>query len=172
MVVDMPAIDLDEESASAVEAGERHTCVVMVGKTVGCWGDGSEGALGYANSNSLSEYGDAVPGGSTLAIGAGEHTCALSVSGSLKCWGKNGAFGSVGKNSLDAIFSTPSSVEIGGDVDDIAVGRNHTCVIMSTGDIRCWGRNDAGQLGYGHINHVGDNELPFSANIVELFGQD
>ena len=32
---------------------------------------------------------------------------------------------------------------------DIAVGKYHTCVVNSAGEIECWGQNDFGQLGRG-----------------------
>ena len=32
----------------------------------------------------------------------------------------------------------------------LAAGLNHTCALMETGNVRCWGYNDFGQLGYGN----------------------
>ena len=34
---------------------------------------------------------------------------------------------------------------------DIAVGKYHTCVVNSAGEIECWGQNDFGQLGRGFV---------------------
>lgn len=33
---------------------------------------------------------------------------------------------------------------------DVVVGHRHTCVLLTNGEVRCWGSNDDGQLGQGH----------------------
>jgi hypothetical protein len=38
---------------------------------------------------------------------------------------------------------------------------------LADANIRCWGRNDYGQLGYGHTDTIGDDETPASAGDVE-----
>ena len=38
----------------------------------------------------------------------------------------------------------------------MAVGNNHTCVILSDNQIRCWGANYSGQLGQEHIESLAD----------------
>ncbi len=41
-------------------------------------------------------------------------------------------------------------------MDQIAAGNAHTCALMATGSVRCWGAGGAGQLGYNNIDNVGD----------------
>src|SRR5690606_29410710 len=68
---------------------------------------------------------------------------------------------------------TPASVgdvDVGGPVVDIAAGTNHTCALLDGGALRCWGRNDVGQLGYGHTRNIGDDEAPASAGDVDVGG--
>ena len=38
-----------------VSAAERHTCVVLEGGTVRCWGDAGGGKLGYGNENDIGD---------------------------------------------------------------------------------------------------------------------
>lgn len=55
-------------------------------------------------------------------------------------------------------------------VIDIAAGGEHVCVLLRDGRVRCWGSNVYGQLGYGHTDAIGDDELPASAGDVSLGG--
>jgi len=37
----------------------------------------------------------------------------------------------------------------------ISTGDRHTCAILDNASIKCWGKNDSGQLGLGHTNNRG-----------------
>lgn len=43
------------------------------------------------------------------------------------------------------------------DAVAVATGTRHTCAIVADGSVRCWGANEAGQLGDGTVN---DSDLP------------
>ncbi len=47
-------------------------------------------------------------------------------------------------------------------------GLYHTCAVLASADVRCWGFSGDGQLGYGDTNTIGDNETPGSAGPVNL----
>lgn len=44
----------------------------------------------------------------------------------------------------------------GGPATSIAAGAHHSCALLQTGAVKCWGLNDTGQLGQGNVNNVGD----------------
>ena len=162
-----------------IAAGGDHTCALLDTGAVRCWGFGSDGRLGYGNTDNIGEnetpasVGDVDVGGTVLQIAAGgSHTCALLVGGAVRCWGV-GSDGRLGYGNTDDIGDdeTPASagdVVVGGTVTQIAAGTNHTCAVLVGGAVRCWGRGDVGALGYGNPNNIGDNETPASAGDVEL----
>lgn len=99
-------------------------------------------------------------------VAAGRHTCAVLSTGQLRCWGYNGS-GQLGyghtENLGDQEFEMPPpDVPLGAKVLQVAVAElsSHTCAILETGAVRCWGHNDAGQLGLGHTDDVGSTSAP------------
>ena len=41
-------------------------------------------------------------------------------------------------------------------VKQVAASGQHTCALLTNGSIKCWGLNDFGQLGQGHVANIGD----------------
>lgn len=149
--------------AIGVVAGARHTCALMEGGAVRCWGHNDVGQLGYGHTADIGD--DERPtsqdpidlGDDAIELAAGEqHTCALLVDGALRCWGGN-ADGRLGLGHADDIGDdeTPASVAAldfgGADVVSVFGGSlaSHTCAVLGTGSLRCWGVDDHGQLGRG-----------------------
>ncbi|MEZ4449249.1 MAG: DUF4215 domain-containing protein [Nannocystaceae bacterium] len=164
-----------------VIAGRDHTCALLEGGKVRCWGSGTYGQTGHANVNHIgdnelpSAAGDLNIGANVTQLAAGEYfTCALQDDLKVRCWGyaTNGSLGygnttQIGDNEFP---STAGPVVIGADVTAIAAGRRHICAIATNQTVRCWGLNGNGQLGYGHTQTIGDNELPQTAGFVNLSG--
>ena len=137
-----------KSTATAVSAGFSHTCALVGNGTVQCWGLNSNGRLGVDTATASSSTPVQVSGLSDVtAIAAGGfHTCVVQ-GGAAKCWGSNSQ-GQLGIATTTAESSTPVQVtDLDSGVTAIAAGRLHTCAILSTGAVKCWGSNSQGQLG-------------------------
>jgi alpha-tubulin suppressor-like RCC1 family protein len=86
--------------------------------------------------------------GITAVAAGGTHTCALTSSGGVKCWGLN-IYGQLGDGTNIDRYTPVDVVGLGGGVDDVTVGYEHTCVLTSSSRMKCWGLNIYGQLGDG-----------------------
>ncbi|MCB1316471.1 MAG: hypothetical protein KDK27_10985, partial [Leptospiraceae bacterium] len=100
----------------------------------------------------------------TQIAGGREHSCYLSAAGTVRCWGlaDRGQLGYGNTNNIgdDESPASAGDVNVGGTVTQIAAGAYHTCALLNTGSVRCWGENTLGQLGYGNTNNIGDDETP------------
>ncbi|RYZ50395.1 MAG: hypothetical protein EOP07_23040, partial [Proteobacteria bacterium] len=155
--------------AVSISAGFAHTCAVLDDSTVKCWGANSAGQLGYGDyQNRLLPPSTPINLGNgrlakSLSLGA-YHTCALLDDSTVKCWGNNanGQLGYGDKTIRSAPALLPINLGSGVKAVDIAAGAYHNCAATSDGNLKCWGRNKNGQLGYGDIN---DRLLPDSSFI-------
>jgi alpha-tubulin suppressor-like RCC1 family protein len=161
--------------ASTVDLAELHSCALVEGGKVKCWGSNARGELGLGDTvlrgDDPSKLGDALPvvdlgaGVETTAIALGSrHSCALLKGGAVKCWGVNdvgqlglgdtqdrGAAGGHMGDALPKVDLGPGAV-----VTAIAASGNHTCALLDDHSIRCWGDNQYGQLGIGDTSTRGD----------------
>ena len=151
-------------TAVAISAGGYHTCALLDNGDVKCWGRDSAGQLGDGGTITWTDY-TAAPsstainlgtGRTAVAISAGQwHTCAILDNGDLKCWGSDSK-GRLGDGGTDTDTSAPSSTAVnlgaGRTAAAVVAGTSHTCVILDNGDVKCWGRDDYGQLGNGGSN--------------------
>lgn len=141
-----------ESGVQAVVAGSSHTCALLSNGSVTCWGRNSNGQLGDGGTSER-RVPVAVTGltESVIAIAAGgAHTCTLLQSGGVACWGSNSA-GQLGNGAnLDQL--TPVAVTgLAGSVSALTAGGAHTCALLQSGAIQCWGNNADGQLGDGSL---------------------
>ncbi|HWB75548.1 MAG TPA: hypothetical protein VG755_11355, partial [Nannocystaceae bacterium] len=57
------------------------------------------------------------------------------------------------------------------DVAAVSVGPFQICALLDTGNLRCWGYGLWGNLGYGSVEPIGDDETPASAGDIAMGGE-
>ncbi|MFH1434655.1 MAG: hypothetical protein ABIJ56_02955 [Pseudomonadota bacterium] len=160
-----------------VALGGYHSCALLDGGGVKCWGQGTYGQIGDGETLDRTAPVDVTGlGGAAAAIALGSyHSCAV-VAGGLKCWGRN-SNGQLGNNSTD---DSPTPVDVSGlgagsGVTAVACGAYHTCALLAAGAMKCWGFNSAGALGDGttdeRLTPVDVTGLSSSVTSISL-GQD
>src|SRR5207253_10928420 len=118
--------------AVAIAAGYNHTCALLSGGEVACWGDNAVGQLG--NDTTANElYPVRVVGlaHATAISAGGDHSCAIE-NGGGRCWGGN-AGGSLGNGST---VNSSSPVAVGGLTGPVAAlspGTQYTCAVTTSG---------------------------------------
>ena len=148
------AVDTGDKNVVNISAGENHTCALLDDNSVVCWGVNLRGQLGDETIVNKSEPTAVNLGmGVVSAIDGGESsTCALFKDGSVACWGNN-QHGQLGTGENDLLLS-PQTVEIQDEtVTAISGGSGYMCALFEDEDslaiMKCWGRNNYGQLGSG-----------------------
>jgi alpha-tubulin suppressor-like RCC1 family protein len=152
---------------TAIAAGEYHACALTATGGVKCWGDNGSGQLGSWAYGFGKDPGDVLDLSSGVkAIASGQtHSCALLKTGAVKCWGNNNN-GRLGNDYAVDRPIPPTDVRgLSGGVIAISAGDGHTCALMDTGAVKCWGKNNYGQLGDNT-----NTDRPVPVDVVGLNG--
>jgi alpha-tubulin suppressor-like RCC1 family protein len=147
-----PAKVVIAERIVHLAAGADHACAVTMPGTVYCWGEAGSGRLGNVAAMSAAQSKPLlVPlTGEFVQVGAGiSHACALSKTQQITCWGASN-YGQAGVGPVMTPVP-PTAITTLPPVMAMAVGGDHACAITAgDGKVRCWGRGDSGQLGFGN----------------------
>ena len=189
----LPTVNLGTgRTATAITAGSNHNCALLDNATVKCWGNnGFSGTLGLGDTadrgDGANEMGDNLPavnlgtGRTATSITAGgSHNCALLDNATTKCWGENGEgqlglgfTADMGDGGADMGDSLPAvNLGTGRTATAVTTGANHTCALLDSGALKCWGFNQSGQLGLGDDVSRGDSfqEMGNSLPALDLGG--
>ena len=150
------------------EARNQISCAIYDNGSLYCWGRNDHGQLGLGSTSGREDapqYVDFGAGRTVTSLGIGSsgaegwepnsHTCVVLDNGSLMCWGANGdgqlGIGNVSSNGV----WEPSFVNVGSGVTviSVATASSSTCALLSNQSVKCWGRNNFGQLGLGNISN-------------------
>jgi alpha-tubulin suppressor-like RCC1 family protein len=157
----------------SLHAGAEYSCGVTLTGAGYCWGFAYSGGLGDS-IDTFRSIPTTVAGGIAFSMIAPSRendvlnvNCGLSTQGTAYCWGyvNNGGLGDPSAPSISCHFATPANlcvfvpVPVSGGLTftTIAVGDDHTCGVITTGAVYCWGKNDVGQLGTGTTT---DSDVP------------
>ena len=155
-----PASAASLKGIASIVAGQGHACTRLTNGQARCWGSNHFGQVGDGSTDDrgspvivTNKLGTGpLKGVAKLSAGIA-HTCAVLVNGQARCWGRNGT-GQLGDGSDDDRPRPVAVSNVAGTgplrkVIAIAAGGDHTCALLASHQVRCWGSNNDGELGDG-----------------------
>jgi alpha-tubulin suppressor-like RCC1 family protein len=153
------------DSVLQIATGGAHTCVLQQRGNVSCWGWNRDGQLGTGTRTERVNVHRPTPivGQSaivSLALGDG-HLCDVDSNGTVWCWGDNevGQLG-IGVMGNNGNFGLPNEVDAAVNTLSVDLGGMHSCALLETAELNCWGRNTLGQLGNSYAGDIADSVVP------------
>ena len=156
----------------SLAAGGAHTCGLLRDGDVACWGWNRYGQVGNGSGGFAVDIVNPSPVVGlqeiiSLAVGS-KHLCATDTNGIVSCWGDNasGQLG-IGVFGDTAALATPRTVTLAVPGLGSSVGVDHSCALLSSLELSCWGRNEFGQIGNGFAGDIADTAIPnFVTNFI------
>lgn len=160
----------NHRSVDMIASYDAHNCAITDDGEAHCWGKNSNGEIGqgydssyFVSPQEIQGFGNEMV--SAISVGEG-FSCAVLENGTTYCWGKND-FGQLGDgttlntNQVATPLTMPGAIQ----VTTISSGQSHSCAILQSGQVACWGRNNVGQLG---DNSLTDRSTPVLAQLPTL----
>ncbi len=134
-------------AAVSIAVGGRHSCAVLDTGAVYCWGDNTQGQAGQADSDEILTATQVSGISDAVEVSAGtSHSCARLQNKTVSCWGSNEHL-QLGLMDPDVTRHTPVPIEGLGESIGLSSGAAHTCALLESGKVQCWGKNENGELG-------------------------
>ena len=119
--------------AESVSSGSEHTCAILNGSKLACWGRNAVGQLGDGTLlGKLEPRLISVVGGVTSVTAGSEQTCAITVDDQVWCWGQSrtGMF-----SSGNTVYTSPVMVLNEYDIgaSRVVIGEQHLCIMRIGG---------------------------------------
>jgi len=146
-------------SATAVACGYYNTSILLADGTVRTFGDNRNGQLGINVASGTRQTPVTVLNiTSATAVADGTFlTAVLLADGTVRTFGRN-TYGQLGIDVSGGSRQTPVQVfGISSSAVAVACGGQHTIVLLATGTVVTFGRNDFGQLG---VNDTTSRQTP------------
>ncbi len=134
---------------TSVTAGSGHTCALTTVGAARCWGRNSKGQLGNGTTtDALEPIEVAGLSAGTRGISAGRtHTCAVTPAGAATCWGENFTGESDPTGGMGSVVYPKPVSGVTANVTAVSAGSSHSCALLASTGVTCWGSNESRQLG-------------------------
>ncbi len=139
-----------------------HACARLEGDRVQCWGEGV-----WSPTASSTYAKPSIDGVSQIATGD-SFACVVTAIGTVACWGRNDENG-LGTQADDDNHLAPSLVPNVASVTALSSSEAHSCALVASGKLVCWGSNSEGELARG-TQSTGESagEVPSLAGVTQV----
>jgi alpha-tubulin suppressor-like RCC1 family protein len=128
-------------SVKVLAAGTDHACAAVdEARLVVCWGLNDSGQLGTDDPATTPTPVKGMFATAVVSLAAGrEHSCAVYPDQTARCWGSNDA-SQLGTDVNEDLVVPSLTVKGLEGVTALAAGHRHTCGMLASGEVACWGQ--------------------------------
>jgi alpha-tubulin suppressor-like RCC1 family protein len=147
-------------NAQTLTIGSAHVCWIDETQKTWCWGQNETGQLGERNLKSFAHANQVdknLPYRFTQLYAYDDHNCAINTQHELYCWG-GWSYLEKEENEEEDTPETLAGLEkhhrsiqpikmqgLPDQVQQVALGIQHTCTLLKNNEVWCWGDNSIGQ---------------------------
>ena len=148
--------EFDVVSVHYAALGYHHSCAMVEGEKVVCWGSDGFGQMDDESPGGIPQEWPVTPLGLQgemvqIVQSGGHHSCVLDMNFKIACWGFNN-YGACGTGDEYLQIAQPYKEIFAPDEfvwRRVFTGKDHTCGVIDGYYAYCWGLNSFGQIGDG-----------------------